>query len=155
MLIELLLKLSWVRRVSSLRRTVFCRGNIALGCQNTERGRPTFFRPAPKDLLRMWPVSKRVNESGRGDDDPSLIEPAEDEAIARWLDVRASTNEPYHARHHGNCYSCPERKNGAALDPPPPFCKPAQSKDGRNKIKQQRHQKQRTQALIKIRHQIR
>jgi putative SOS response-associated peptidase YedK len=38
-------------------------------------------RPAPNDLLRMWPVSKRVNASGRGDDDPSLIEPAEDEAI--------------------------------------------------------------------------
>jgi putative SOS response-associated peptidase YedK len=28
-------------------------------------------RPAPNDLLRMWPVSKRVNLSGRGDDDPS------------------------------------------------------------------------------------
>jgi putative SOS response-associated peptidase YedK len=30
-------------------------------------------RPAPNDLLRMWPVSTRVNVSGRGDDDPSLI----------------------------------------------------------------------------------
>jgi len=39
-------------------------------------------RPAPNDLLRMWPVSKRVNASGRGDDDPGLIEPVEDEAIA-------------------------------------------------------------------------
>ena len=39
-------------------------------------------RPAPNDLLRMWPVSKRVNVSGRGDDDPGLIEPVEDEAIA-------------------------------------------------------------------------
>ncbi len=39
-------------------------------------------RPAPNDLLRMWPVSKRVNFSGRGDDDRSLIEPVEDEAIA-------------------------------------------------------------------------
>ena len=39
-------------------------------------------RPAPNDLLDMWPVSKRVNVSGRGDDDPSLIEPIEDEAIA-------------------------------------------------------------------------
>ena len=29
-------------------------------------------RPAPNDLLCMWPVSKRVNVSGRGDDDPSL-----------------------------------------------------------------------------------
>jgi putative SOS response-associated peptidase YedK len=32
---------------------------------------------APNDLLRMWPVSKRVNASGRGDDDLSLIEPVE------------------------------------------------------------------------------
>jgi putative SOS response-associated peptidase YedK len=39
-------------------------------------------RPAPNDLPRMWPVSKRVSVSGRGDDDPSLIEPVEDEAIA-------------------------------------------------------------------------
>ena len=39
-------------------------------------------RSAPNDFLRMWPVSKRVNVSGRGDDDPSLIEPVEDEAIA-------------------------------------------------------------------------
>jgi putative SOS response-associated peptidase YedK len=39
-------------------------------------------RPAPNDLLRMWAVSKRVNVSGRGDDDPGLIEPVEDEAIA-------------------------------------------------------------------------
>jgi len=30
-------------------------------------------RPAPNDLLRMWPVSKPVNVSGRGDDGPSLI----------------------------------------------------------------------------------
>jgi putative SOS response-associated peptidase YedK len=34
-------------------------------------------RPAPNDLLRMWPVSKRVNTTGRGDDDPSLTEPIE------------------------------------------------------------------------------
>jgi len=39
-------------------------------------------RPAPNDLLRMWPVSKRVNVSGWGDDDPSLIEPVGDMAIA-------------------------------------------------------------------------
>ncbi len=32
-------------------------------------------RPAPNDLLRMWPVSKRVNVSDRGDDDPGLVEP--------------------------------------------------------------------------------
>ena len=38
------------------------------------------FRPATNDLLHMWPVSKRVNVSGRGDDDPSLVEPVEDNA---------------------------------------------------------------------------
>ena len=37
---------------------------------------------APNDYLRMWPVSKQVNVSGRGDDDPSLIEPIEVDAIA-------------------------------------------------------------------------
>jgi hypothetical protein len=30
----------------------------------------------------MWSVSKRVNVSGRGDDEPSLNEPLEDAAIA-------------------------------------------------------------------------
>jgi putative SOS response-associated peptidase YedK len=39
-------------------------------------------RPAPNGLLRMWPVSKRVNVSGKGDDDPSLVKPVDDEAIA-------------------------------------------------------------------------
>jgi putative SOS response-associated peptidase YedK len=34
-------------------------------------------RSAPNDILRMGPVSTRVNVSGRGDDDPSLIEPVE------------------------------------------------------------------------------
>ena len=42
--------------------------------------------PAPNDLLRMWPVSKRFNVSGRGDDDPSLIEPIEGEANAARAD---------------------------------------------------------------------
>jgi putative SOS response-associated peptidase YedK len=52
-------------------------------------------RSAPNDLLRMWPVSIRVNKSGQGDDDPGLIEAIEDEVIGgakspafvrhRWL----------------------------------------------------------------------
>jgi len=29
----------------------------------------------------MWPVSKRVNVSGQGDEDPSLIELVDEEAI--------------------------------------------------------------------------
>ncbi len=40
-------------------------------------------QPAPNDLLRMWPVSKRVNVSGRGDDDLSLIERVEEDAVVR------------------------------------------------------------------------
>ena len=31
-------------------------------------------RPAAEDRLRMWPVSKRANKTGSGDDDPTLIE---------------------------------------------------------------------------------
>jgi hypothetical protein len=40
-------------------------------------------QPAPNDLLRMWPVSTRVNKTLQGDDDPSLIEPVEDAAARR------------------------------------------------------------------------
>jgi putative SOS response-associated peptidase YedK len=43
-------------------------------------------RPAPNELLRIWPVSKRVNVSGRGDDDLSLIEPVEGEVNAARAD---------------------------------------------------------------------
>jgi hypothetical protein len=32
-------------------------------------------------MTPIWPVSKRVNVSGRGDDDPSLVEPVEDGAV--------------------------------------------------------------------------
>jgi hypothetical protein len=31
-------------------------------------------KPAPNDLLRKWPVSRRVNSSRASDDDPTLIE---------------------------------------------------------------------------------
>jgi putative SOS response-associated peptidase YedK len=31
-------------------------------------------RPAADDHLRMWPVSRRVNRTGTGDDDPTLID---------------------------------------------------------------------------------
>jgi len=31
-------------------------------------------RPAAEDRLRMWPVSRRVNKTGSGDDDPTLID---------------------------------------------------------------------------------
>ena len=31
-------------------------------------------RPAGEDRLRMWPVSRRVNKTGAGDDDPTLLD---------------------------------------------------------------------------------
>jgi len=34
-------------------------------------------RPAPENLLHVWPVSKRVNRSSTGRDDPALIDQVE------------------------------------------------------------------------------
>ena len=31
-------------------------------------------KPAGEDRLRMWPVSRRVNKTGTGDDDPTLLD---------------------------------------------------------------------------------
>ena len=31
-------------------------------------------RPAADSKLRMWPVSRRVNRTGSGDDDPTLLD---------------------------------------------------------------------------------
>jgi putative SOS response-associated peptidase YedK len=31
-------------------------------------------RDAAKQVLRGWPVSKRLNRSGEGDDDPTILE---------------------------------------------------------------------------------
>jgi putative SOS response-associated peptidase YedK len=31
-------------------------------------------KPAAEDRLRTWPVSRRVNKTGTGDDDPTLID---------------------------------------------------------------------------------
>lgn len=31
-------------------------------------------QPVSNDLLRMWPVSKRVNKTGSGADDPTVVE---------------------------------------------------------------------------------
>jgi len=35
---------------------------------------PWLPKPAAKDRLRMWPVSRRINKTGTGDDDPTLID---------------------------------------------------------------------------------
>ena len=68
-------------------RRIHDRMPVLLGRQDhdawlTGKAGVDLLRPAPNDILHMWPVSKRVNVSGRGDDDPGLIEPVEDEAIA-------------------------------------------------------------------------
>jgi putative SOS response-associated peptidase YedK len=34
-------------------------------------------KPAAEDRLRMWPVSRRVNKTGTGDDDPTLLDEVE------------------------------------------------------------------------------
>jgi hypothetical protein len=38
------------------------------------RGWYELLRSAAEDRLRMWPVSRRVNKTGTGDDDPTLID---------------------------------------------------------------------------------
>ena len=93
-------------------------GHHELDAWLTGKAGVELLRPARNDLLRMWPVSKRVNVSGRGNDDQSLIESME-EGHCRGLDVQASTNEPFHARHHRNCYGYSERETGGALEPSP------------------------------------
>jgi putative SOS response-associated peptidase YedK len=35
-------------------------------------------QPTAKSALREWPVSRRLNRAGRGDEDPTIIEPAEE-----------------------------------------------------------------------------
>ena len=37
-------------------------------------GGAELLRSTPDDKLRMWPVSRRVNKIGSGDDDPTLID---------------------------------------------------------------------------------
>jgi putative SOS response-associated peptidase YedK len=36
-----------------------------------------FLRPAPENLLQVWPVSKRVNRSADDNNDSALVEPIE------------------------------------------------------------------------------
>jgi putative SOS response-associated peptidase YedK len=39
------------------------------------KSRVEVLKPAGNDILRQWPVSKRVNSSRTSDEDPTLIEP--------------------------------------------------------------------------------
>jgi hypothetical protein len=36
---------------------------------------PEVLKPAPEEALREWKVSPRLNRTGVGDDDPTIIEP--------------------------------------------------------------------------------
>jgi hypothetical protein len=36
---------------------------------------PKVLKPAPAEALREWKVSPRLNRTGVGDDDPSIVEP--------------------------------------------------------------------------------
>lgn len=38
---------------------------------------PEAFKPASESALREWPVSRRVNRAGEGDDEPTIIDPNE------------------------------------------------------------------------------
>jgi putative SOS response-associated peptidase YedK len=38
------------------------------------KGGKELLKPAAEDRLRMWPVTRRVNKTGTGDDDPALTE---------------------------------------------------------------------------------
>jgi putative SOS response-associated peptidase YedK len=76
-----------VTAANDFTRCIHDRMPVMLGQQDhdawlTGKAGVELLRPAPNDLLHMWPVLKRVNVSGRGDDDPGLIEPAADQAIA-------------------------------------------------------------------------
>jgi putative SOS response-associated peptidase YedK len=73
-----------VTAANDFTRPIHDRMPVLLSQHDHEAGKAgiELLRPAPNDLLRLWPVSKRVNVSGRGDDDPSLIDAVEDEANA-------------------------------------------------------------------------
>jgi putative SOS response-associated peptidase YedK len=37
--------------------------------------------PASESALREWPIDRRINRSGEGDDDPMTIEPIESDLL--------------------------------------------------------------------------
>jgi putative SOS response-associated peptidase YedK len=80
-----------VTAANDFTRPIHDRMPVLLGQQDHEawlsgKAGVELLQPAANDLLRMWPVSKRVNVSGRGGDDPSLIEPVEGDVDAASAD---------------------------------------------------------------------
>ena len=47
-------------------------GKSDVGAWLSGTGGTELLRSAADDALRMWPVSRRVNKTGTGDDDPTL-----------------------------------------------------------------------------------
>ena len=47
-------------------------------------------RPAAEYRLRMWPMSRRVNKTGDGDDDPTLIEEAQSNP-SHWQQIHLAS----------------------------------------------------------------
>ena len=67
-------------------RESICQSHCGKASSPTGKAGVELLRPAPNDLLHMWPVSKRVNVSRRGDEDARLIEPIEGEVNAARAD---------------------------------------------------------------------
>ena len=68
-----------VTDANALTRTIHDRMPVPLDKADIESwlngtGGAELLRPADDDRLRMWPVSRRVNRTGRGDDDPTLTD---------------------------------------------------------------------------------
>jgi len=47
---------------------------VDFGFSLSGTGGSELLRSAADDKLRMWPVSRRVNKIGTGDDDPTIID---------------------------------------------------------------------------------
>jgi putative SOS response-associated peptidase YedK len=68
-----------VTDANALTRTVHDRMLVVLDRTDIRRGLDgaagtELLKPAPDERVRIWPVSRRVNKTGIGDDDPALID---------------------------------------------------------------------------------
>ncbi len=72
---------SFVTDANALTRPIHDRMPVVLdradiGLWLNGEGGTELLKPAAENRLRMWPVSRRVNKTGSGDDDPTLIDEA-------------------------------------------------------------------------------
>jgi hypothetical protein len=54
-----------------------CSRSRGTGAQHPWNAHADALRPAAESALREWPVSRRVNRAGVGEDDPTIIERVE------------------------------------------------------------------------------